>query len=314
MQQKKALFSQQDARPLVTPELTFPWQVARRWSRGSGMRSTKAVRIASGVVLSAVYVWAQVITTVAGTDWVFPVSSLPAVNAPLGNVQGIAVDAKGNTYVADNGNNMIMRISRDGTLTVVAGNGILGCSGDGGPATRAAIAHPVGLALDVSGNLFITDGCNLVRKVTPDGTITTVAGNGVAGFSGDGGPATSTALWFPWGVAVDAGGNLYIADSLNNRVRRVTPSGTIATVAGSGYDFFGGFGGDGAPLPARGLTTQSMWPWTPMVISTLQTVETTAFAKWRPTVRSLRQSGVDHKAFPAMGGQRRGRRLTALPA
>jgi uncharacterized protein (TIGR03437 family) len=220
------------------------------------MRSTKAVRIASGVVLSAVSMWAQVITTVAGTDWSFPVSSLPALSAPLGNVQGIALDAKGNIYVADNSNNMIMRVSPDGTLTVVAGNGILGCSGDGGPATRAAIARPVGLALDASGNLYITDGCNLVRKVTPDGTITTVAGNGVAGFAGDGGPATSAALWAPWGVTVDASGNFYIGDRLNNRVRKVTPSGTITTVAGSGPPgFSAGFAGDGGSATIAKLSS-----------------------------------------------------------
>src|SRR5580704_18875951 len=143
MRQTRAFFSQRKAGPLMTPELAFRRQVARRWSRGVGMRSTKAVRIAAGLVLSAVSMWAQVITTVAGTDWSFPVSSLPALSAPLGNVQGIALDAKGNIYVADNSNNMIMRVSPDGTLTVVAGNGILGCSGDGGPATRAAIARPV---------------------------------------------------------------------------------------------------------------------------------------------------------------------------
>jgi sugar lactone lactonase YvrE len=193
--------------------------------------------------------WAQVITTVAGTDWTFPTSRLLAVNAPLGNVQGIAVDARGNIYVADAGNNMVMQVAANGTLTVVAGNGIVGCSGDGGPATSAAITHPIGVAVDAAGNFYISDGCNLVRKVTPNGKITTVAGTGNLGFFGDDGPATSVVLNIPMGMAVDAGGNLYIADRDNNRVRKVTPGGMITTVAGHGDRvFFGdgrGFSGDG---------------------------------------------------------------------
>src|SRR5712691_1909353 len=108
-----------------------------------------------------------VITTVAGTNWTFPASPLPAVNAPLGPTTGVAVDAKGNVYIADAGNNMVMRISADGTLTVMAGNGIAGFSGDGGPATSAELNSPGGVAVDSAGNLYIADYVNnRIRKVS----------------------------------------------------------------------------------------------------------------------------------------------------
>jgi len=108
----------------------------------------------------------QVITTVAGTDWFFPASTLPALNAPLGRTQAVAVDSKGNIYVADSDNNMVMRISPDGILTVVAGNGFGGYSGDGGPATSAAVNAPSSLAVDNNGNLYITTYFR-VRKFLP---------------------------------------------------------------------------------------------------------------------------------------------------
>src|SRR5450759_3678122 len=111
-----------------------------------------------------------------------------------------------------------------GIISTVAGNGKAGFSGDGGPATGAQLHFPQGVAVDVAGNLYIADTNNSsIRKVTPGGTITTVAGNGTAGFSGDGGPATSAQLYNPFGVAVDAAGNLYTADRGNLRIRKVTP-------------------------------------------------------------------------------------------
>ena len=123
------------------------------------------------------------------------------------------MDAAGNLYIADSGNNSIRKVAPNGTITTVAGNGTQGYSGDGGPATSAELNYPYGVAVDAAGNLYIADTSNYrVRKVTPDGTITTVAGNGTEGYSGDGGPATSAGLGMPQGVAVDAAGNLYIAD------------------------------------------------------------------------------------------------------
>jgi uncharacterized protein (TIGR03437 family) len=191
----------------------------------------------------------QVIDTVAGTTWFFPASSAPALSAPLGNLHGVAVDAQGNVYAADSQNSIVVRISPSGVLTVVAGNGGAGFSGDGGPATTASLNYPSGVAVDSAGNLYIADSYNnRIRKVS-GGTITTVAGNGSAAFSGDGGPATSASLDGPWGVAVDPAGNLYIADIYNERIRRVS-GGTITTVAGNGSS---GFAGDGGPATSASL-------------------------------------------------------------
>ncbi|MEU1409926.1 Teneurin-2, partial [Streptomyces sp. NPDC005728] len=133
----------------------------------------------------------------------------------------------------------------DGTIVAVAGNGECGFAGDGGPATATKLSLPRGLAMDGEGNVYVADFSNdRVRKVTPNGIITTVAGNGECGFAGDGGPATATQLNRPTDVAVDAAGNLYIADYLNDRVRKVTPNGIITTVAGNGQ---AGYVSDGGP-------------------------------------------------------------------
>src|SRR5271170_5944472 len=168
-------------------------------------------------LVGAPYAAAQVITTIAGTNFSFPSSPLPALGAPLGNVTGVTIDASGSVYVADPQNNLVMRFVPGGQMTVVAGNGIQGFSGDGGAATNASLNGPTGVALDSAGNLYIADtGNNRIRKVS-GGTIATVAGNASLGFSGDGGPATSASLFQPTGVALDSAGNLYIADFLNNR-------------------------------------------------------------------------------------------------
>jgi sugar lactone lactonase YvrE len=193
-------------------------------------------------VFCAVLAQAQVITTIAGTDPVLPGTGVPASGAPLRQPIGVAVDSGGNIYVADEGNNIVARVSPDGVLTIIAGNGIAGFSGDGGPATSASLNGPEGLALDAAGNLYIADSHNnRIRKVS-GGMITTVASNGFATYSGDGVSATSAPLSFPSGVAVDAAGNLYIADTANNRIRRVS-GGTITTVAGNGLPEFEGEGG-----------------------------------------------------------------------
>ena len=195
----------------------------------------------------------QVINTVAGTSWFFPTSGVQAMNAPLGNLQGVALDAQGNVYASDSENNIVVRISPDGVLTIVAGNGNKGYSGDGGPATSASLSVPAGLAVDSAGNLYIADSWNdRIRKVS-GGTITTVAGSGVGGFSGDGGPASSASLSNPTGLALDSAGNLYIADTYNQRIRRVS-GGTITTVAGNGSK---GPSGDGGPATSASLNGPS---------------------------------------------------------
>ena len=136
-------------------------------------------------------------------------------------------------------------------IATVAGDGVPGFNGDGGAATAAELYYPSGVAVDGAGNLFIGDyQNNRVRKVTPAGAIGTVAGNGARGFGGDGGPATAAELYFPSGVAVDAAGNLFIADTNNCRIRKVTAAGTISTVAGNGTR---GYSGDFGPATAAEL-------------------------------------------------------------
>jgi trimeric autotransporter adhesin len=193
-----------------------------------------------------------IITTVAGGGTSYPGNGGPALSASLGGalgLTGIATDASGNIFVASSGN-LVQEVSPSGIITTVAGNGTYSWSGDGGPATSAEIGGSQGVALDSAGNLYIVDLVS-VRKVSPQGIITTVAGNGTnVGFSGDGGPAIDASLYFPQGIALDGAGNLYIADSGNNRVRMVTPAGIITTVAGG---FQGGFSGDGGPATSAEL-------------------------------------------------------------
>jgi len=193
-----------------------------------------------------------VITTIAGNGFSgFSGDGGPATSAQLSGSSGVAVDGSGNIYFADNGNNRIRKVTAAGIITTVAGNGSAGFSGDGGPATSAQLSGPAAVALDRSGNIYITDNRNhRIRKVTAVGVITTVAGNGSAGFSGDGGPATAAQLQSPAGIAVDGVGNLFIADLSNYRIRKVTPAGIITTAAGTGSPFFSG---DEGPATSAGL-------------------------------------------------------------
>lgn len=160
---------------------------------------------------------------------------------------GLAYDSSGNLYVGERGR--IRRIDRNGTVTVVAGTGETGFSGDGGLATAAQIKNPSSLTFDRAGNLYFSDMHNgRIRKVSTLGIISTVAGSGVEGLSGDGGPATAAKIW-PWygaELAVDDTGNLYLADSYNDRIRKVDPSGTITSVGAGQVDFPTGMALDGA--------------------------------------------------------------------
>ena len=166
----------------------------------------------------------------------------------MNDPSGVAVDASGNLFFADQGNNRVREVVKaTGNIITVAGNGTAGYSGDDVPATSAMLNQPNGVAVDASGNVFIADWHNnRIREVVKaTGNIITVAGTGTAGFSGDGGPATSAKVNYPGGVAVDASGNLFIADSSNERIREVVKAtGVITTVAGNGTV---GFGGDGGP-------------------------------------------------------------------
>jgi uncharacterized protein (TIGR03437 family) len=170
-----------------------------------------------------------------------------ATAAQLEYPDGIAVDAAGNVYVADLAAHVVRIIAPNGTISTYAGQGTAGYAGDGGAAIEAQLNAPMGLALDSAGNLYIADsGNHAVRKVSKSGAIGTVAGIGSPGYSGDGGAATAAALDQPEGVAVDASGLLYIADTFNNRVRAVAPGGIVQTVAGTGISSFSGDGGAAA--------------------------------------------------------------------
>jgi sugar lactone lactonase YvrE len=177
-----------------------------------------------------------VITTVAGTGVPgYSGDRGPARKAKLSYPTSIAVDGSGNVYVADLGNSRIRKIDRRGIITTVAGTGRRGPGGVEGPATRAELNLPIGVAWGPDGALYIADaGNNRVKKVTRDGIIHVVAGNGEYGFSGDEGDAQLASLRAPHAVAVARDGTVYIADTLNQRIRKVTPSGTISTIAGEG--------------------------------------------------------------------------------
>ncbi len=292
------------------------------------------IRVGVGLLLTGVALWAQqyLITPVAGGG--LPATPAPALSAPFTVGEFVAVDAIGNVYfgglysTGDNSSNMVFKLDGGGILTRVAGNGTVGSSGDGGPATSAQLGSPQGvavdiagdvyiadpsasgirrvspdgtitqvadvraqgLALDAAGNLYYTDWSDVVRKLAPDGTfsqisiaeqpgsiavdasgnvyiavrfgsrvrkvatdgtITTVAGNGTLGYSGDGGPAVDAQICCALGLAADASGNLYLADTGNYRVRKVAADGTITTVAGNGTP---GYSGDGGPATSAQLS------------------------------------------------------------
>ncbi len=176
----------------------------------------------------------------------------PAAGAQLYQPMGVAVDAAGDVLVADL-SNRIRKITPDGIITTVAGSGIAGFAGDGGPATNAQLNHPTGVAVDAAGGILIADQHNYrVRRVDPSGTITTVAGTGSSGYGlGDGGLAVDVGLNLPTTLALDAQGGILIAEMGERRIRRIDPDGTISTIAGdsgSGYD------GDNKPATEASLT------------------------------------------------------------
>ena len=187
-----------------------------------------------------------VITTVAGAHEAgFGGDGGLATRAKLSAPAGLAMDLRGNLYIADRDNHRVRMVNPAGVITTVAGTGQIGPGGDGGPATMASVGYPSDVAVDAFGNLFISQRLGVVRKVDPAGVITTVAGQLLRyGRSGDGGPATEARLYIPSSIDVDMFGNLYIADVFNRVVRRVSSAGTITTVAGTGTS---GSGGDGGP-------------------------------------------------------------------
>jgi uncharacterized protein (TIGR03437 family) len=212
-----------------------------------------AIFLAIVLFLTPAFSQSNIITTIAGTDWLFPGDGRRAIDAPIGGVfnLGLAVDQHGAVFIADEDNQMVFKVTPDGVLSVVAGNGIIGHTGDGGPATSAALLSPFSVAVDSSDNLYFLDSSGgYVRKVTPDGVIGTIAGTGNSGYNGDNIPATSASFYHPYALTLDSAGSIYIADSYNNRVRKITPDGIVTTVAGNGK---AGYNGDNIQATSASL-------------------------------------------------------------
>ena len=233
-----------DGGPATSASLNFPWSVA--------VGPDGSIYIAEADIGFIRRVGPDgIITTVAGNgNYGYSGDGGPATIASLYDPQGVAVGPDGSIYIADAENFRIRRVGPDGIITTVAGGKSTSYPdyaplGDGGPATSASLYDPQGVAVGPDGSIYIADTDNYrIRRVGPDGIITTVAGNGISSYGGDGGPATSASLNFPWSVAVGSDGSIYIADTINYRIRRVVPDGIITTVAGNGNQ---GYGGDGGP-------------------------------------------------------------------
>ena len=199
---------------------------------------------------------AQIMTTIAGNGTRgYSGDGEPAILANLYAPSGVALDALGNIYIPDAGNSCIRKVSAStGKITTVAGNGTSGYSGDGGAATLAQLSSPEGVAVDALGDIYITDGTRIRKVKASTGIINTIAGNETSAYSGDGGPAILAQFKSPYGIAVDALGNIYIADYGGQRIREIiASSGNIITVAGNGI---AGYTGDGL----LATTTQLNWP------------------------------------------------------
>ncbi len=235
-----------DGGPATAAELWYPMQVAvdvsgNIYISDAGNNKIRKVSI-SGII-----------TTIAGIDtFGYAGDGGPATAATLNYPNGVAVDNAGNVYIDDDANFVVRKINTSGIISTIGGIYDSGSPlGDGGPATSGTLYDARQIAVDASGNLFIADEHNnRIRKISAAGIITTVAGNGTYGFTGDGGQATDAELAYPMAVTVDAAGNLYIGDAGNIRVRKVSPSGVITTIAGNGS---GGYTGDGGPATAAEL-------------------------------------------------------------
>lgn len=214
------------------------------------------------LLLQPMSLLAQTITTIAGTGIAgFSGDGGAANTAQLNGPTDVYKDFFGNIYIADNQNHRIRKINTSGIISTIAGNGIAAYSGDDGEATNASLNRPNSVAVDIAGNVYVADmGNNVIRKINPIGIISGIAGNGIGGFSGDGGQATNANISNPSGVAIDLIGNIYIADKGNSRIRKVDTSGIITTIAGGGTVSFiqpGGYCVDGVPATSVKLCIQN---------------------------------------------------------
>ena len=242
---------------------------------------------------------AGIISTIAGSDSVgYSGDGGPATAARLRYSCDVAVDRYNNIYIADGSNNRIRKVDTNGIITTVAGNGIYASAdsgaytGDGGPATAAALYHPQSLTLDTNGNIFIADMMNnCVRRVAANGIITTYAGNGYLGYGSDRIPATNSMMINPSGVAFDKQGNLYIADGGTNRIRKVSPAGIITTAAGTGR---GGYSGDGGHDTSAQLFSPSS-----VTLDKVGNIYIADAANYRVRMISAAPSGISTRNIPS---------------
>ncbi len=240
-----------DGGPALQATMSNPFQIAVDSSGDVWMTDywNNRIRFYNNNSASAAYL---TLNTIVGNGSVY--DGGPATQASLHFPRAPKIDASGNLFITDTQNNLIREVNSSGDINIVAG-GILPCPhgtdscGDGGAPTSASLQTPRGIAFDNSGDLVILDTYDSRVRIVTNGTISTIAGNGTYGFSGDGGPATSAELGYPWAAGYDAKGNLYILDAFNNRVRMVDTNGNISTVVGSGAVGCGagGFSGDGGP-------------------------------------------------------------------
>ncbi|NDC43429.1 MAG: hypothetical protein EBZ77_18090, partial [Chitinophagia bacterium] len=193
-----------------------------------------------------------IVSTFAGTGRAgYSGDGGPATAAQIRDPNRLGIDPFGNVYIADANNNVIRKVDTNGIITTVAGNTTGSFAGDGGQATAASLHTPLGVGFDIAGNMYIADaGNNRIRKVAPNGIISTFAGYGTAGYTGDGGAATAAAIDYPNGITVDRNCNVYFADWNRNVVRKITYNGYISTVVGTNV---AGFAGDGGPATAARL-------------------------------------------------------------
>jgi hypothetical protein len=196
---------------------------------------------------------AGIISTIAGNGVAgYTGDGMQATAAQIYHPNGVLSDALGNIFFCDYSNHCVRKINASGIISTIAGTGIGGYGGDGGPATLAQLYYPTNIALDRTGNIYIADAANQrIRKINTTGNISTVAGTGTAGYTGDNIAATTAGLNNPYGVTVDALGNIYVGDQINDRVRKISTAGTITTIAGTGT---AGYGGDGGAATAANLS------------------------------------------------------------
>ncbi len=198
----------------------------------------------------------SIITTVGGNGTAgFAGDNNPATSCELQNPFAVGYDSLGNLFIADNANNRIRKINNAGIIMTIAGNGTGGYNGDNIAAITAELYTPVDLIFDKTGNLYIADCLNnRIRKINSSGIITTIAGTGTAGYNGDNIPANTAQLNYPMGIGIDSVGNLFIAERINCRIRKVNTSGIITTIAGTGIS---GFSGDNGPATSAQINAPS---------------------------------------------------------